>query len=172
MLKLIIFSDDLTGASGVASMIKNCITLPYYNINKLDLNKFEYISIDLETRNENYNTIKDRINNILKEIKDAKIALRIDSEFRMNVNYYFDALNEYNFILTDTIPEYNRYTINNKTFYKNKIININKIVKSKNVKIMDSLNKNDLNSIARECIRLNYYPADPGILISLYLEKL
>ncbi len=172
MLKLIIFSDDLTGASGAASMIKNCITLPYYNINKLDLNKFEYISIDLETRFEDNNTIKNRINNILKKIKDVKIALRIDSEFRMNINYYFNALNEYNFILTDTIPEYNRYTINNKTFYKNKTIDIDKILKSKNVKIMDSLNKNDLNIIAGECIKSNYYPADPGILISLYSEKL
>lgn len=172
MLKLIIFSDDLTGASGAASMIKNCITMPYYNIDKINVNKFEYISIDLETRNENYNTIKNRINDILKKIKNSKIALRIDSEFRMNVNYYFDALDKYNFILTDTIPEYNRYTINNKTFYKNKIIDINKILKSKNVKIMDSLNKNDLNDIAGECIKSNYCPADPGILISLYSEKL
>ena len=66
MLKLIIFSDDLTGASGVASMINNCITIPYYNVNKLNLNNFIYVSIDLETRFSDDDTIKNRIDNILK----------------------------------------------------------------------------------------------------------
>ncbi len=172
MLKLIIFSDDLTGASGVASMINNCITIPYYNVNKLNLNNFIYVSIDLETRFSDDDTIKNRIDNILKNLNGVKIAFRIDSELRGNINGYFNALNCYNFILTDTIPDYNRYTVNSKTVHNNKIIDIKTLLHASNVKIMDSHDINDLKNIAEECINLNYFPADPGILISLYSVKL
>ncbi len=172
MLKLIIFSDDLTGASGVASMINSCITVPYYNINKLNLNCFTYVSVDLETRFSDDATIKHRINDVLKNLNDVKIALRIDSELRGNINGYFNALSNYNFILTDTMPGYKRYTVKGKTVYKNKSIVIKNILNADNVIIMDSYNINDLKSIAEECIKFNYMPADPGILISMYSVEL
>ena len=103
------------------------------------------------------------------------IAFRIDSTLRGNIKEYLTVLSEFKkIIITDTIPEYKRFTRNGFTIMGNSKMDINKIIPDKpanKIMIMDSEKYSDLKKIAFKCISENYMPVDSGILIKLYFEK-
>ncbi|KPV47679.1 hypothetical protein SE19_00055, partial [Acidiplasma aeolicum] len=167
----VIISDDLTGASGMASMLNNSITVPYYNIKLIDINAYDYVCVDLETRNADVQKSIDRFKMVLKFYCNETILLRIDSALRGNIKAYLMEFSKMGkIIITDTIPEYGRYTEDKKTFYRGDFKNLMDFIpENRNITIMDSRNYNDIKMIAYECVKTGSLPVDPGILIKTYL---
>ena len=169
----IIISDDLSGAAGMASLIGSRIpVVPYNRIPEVDIMNSEIVSIDLETRNlENPWT---RIDMVKHTFPDARILARIDSLLRGSTLDFIAFIKRYgNIILTDTIPEYGRYTFNGSSIDRNGTINISGIIPDRlkpYVEIADSQSYGDIEKLAKKCVNENLLPVDPGILIKYYLE--
>ena len=172
---IIIVSDDLSGAAGMASLIGSHIpVVPYYRIPDPGKLNSEIVSIDLETRN-----LEDplpRLDMVKHTFPDARILARIDSLFRGSTLDFIAFIKRYgNIILTDTIPEYGRYTFNGSSIDRNGTINITKMLPDKlkpYVEIADSQSYVDIQKLAKKCVDENLLPVDPGILIKYYLEMI
>ena len=102
--------------------------------------------------------------------------VRIDSLLRGSTFDFLRFINEYGrILLTDTIPEFKRYTFNGSTVQKNGSINIKEVLPDDlkpYITIADSSTYGDIQELAKKCIMENYIPVDPGILIKTYLEML
>ncbi len=176
-MRFVVFSDDLTGASGVASLIgKGSVTIPFHNINKINLKDYGFVSIDMETRVSEPGYSGKLFDKLIKMFTDVTFTFRMDSTLKGNIKEYLTILSKYKkIIITDTIPEYNRFTKDGFTIMENNKLNIKKLIPENSVneiKIMDSRNYNDLKKITLKCISENYIPVDSGILIKLYFEDL
>ncbi len=183
-MKLAILSDDLTGASGVASMIGTAgtITINSDNLGKIRKENFDYISINMNTRETSPSLTKQIIEEVLGTIGNARIALRIDSTLRGNIGVQVQALlKSGNLLLTDTIPEYGRYTENGFTVYNSERSNIRKVLNfdvnmsaeaTFQIMIADSRTEEDLGTLALKCIEDGLIPVDPGPLIAHYAARL
>jgi len=169
----IIISDDLSGASGMASLIGIHIpVIPYKKLSLISILHANVYSIDLETRN-----LKNplyRLNYVKNTYPEARILVRIDSLLRGSTLNFLRFLKEYGkIILTDTIPDFNRYTFNGSTVERNSNINIKEILSGDLkpfITIADSRTYADIQELAKKCIKENCIPVDPGILIKTYLE--
>ncbi len=165
----LIISDDLSGAAGMASLLGTAFpTIPFNRINLLKKINAKIISIDLETRNS-----KDtfpRLNYLKNMYPEAAILARIDTLMRGSTLDFIGFIKQYGKImLTDTIPEFGRYTFGGSSIQNNKIVNIEKMLPAEIkpfVTIADSCTYSDIEELARKCIIENYIPMDPGILIS------
>jgi hypothetical protein len=169
----IIISDDLSGAAGMASLIGvNIPVIPYLKLSMVRTLNPDIISVDLETRN-----LKDpfpRLNYVKSIYPEARILVRIDSLLRGSTLDFLRFIKQYGkIILTDTIPEFNRYTSSGSTVQKNISMNITEMLPDDLkpfITIADSFHYKDIQELAKRCIMENYIPVDPGILIKAYLE--
>lgn len=174
-MNAIVVSDDLSGAAGMASIIgKGIPVISYANVKFIEELNAKIISIDLETRNSD-NTIE-RLE-ILKRIQpDAMILTRIDTMLRGSTSDFIKFMARTGkLLITDTIPEYGRYTCNGRSIYGDDIMNINNSIpeQAKDIAmIADSKTYKDIKKLARVCINENLLPVDPGILIKMFLEMI
>ena len=115
----IIISDDLSGAAGMASLLGAHIpVIPYNRVHEAAKLDSEIVSIDLETRN--LEDPRPRLDRVKHTFPDARILARIDSLFRGSTLDFIAFIKGYgNIIMTDTIPEYGRYTLNGYSIDKN-----------------------------------------------------
>ncbi|MEM0139110.1 MAG: four-carbon acid sugar kinase family protein [Ferroplasma sp.] len=172
-MAILVLSDDLTGAAGFASMVgTGIITVPFENLPLIDIYSYKIVSVDLETRNSD--NPASRINSIIKNYRGAFITIRIDSFLRGNIKAELKPLSGIGkILLTDTIPEFGRYTVNKKTVYKLHEINLQDIIPvntENEIYISDSASDCDLSKIAQICLINGYIPVDPGPLIKKYLD--
>ncbi len=181
-MKIVILSDDLTGASGVASMINSgrTVTLNYEKLQEIYIDQFDYVSINLNLRNVNEATARKVMEKILPMFEGRRIALRIDSTLRGNIPVLVRMiLKTRRALITDTIPEYGRYTENGKTVYNGEEKSIYEALElgvkaeTKNeLVISDSRTSIDLDNLAKLCLDNNLVPIDPGPMIAKYALKL
>ncbi len=111
---IIILSDDITGASGVASMIDDGATVTI-NIDNLDSSidaGHECVCVNLGIRESGVLECRRILRSALKFAGNEIIALRIDSALRGPIGQQVEAfLKRGNLLVTDTLPEYRRYTL-------------------------------------------------------------
>lgn len=176
---LAILSDDLTGASGVASMIneEGTITVNYENLSNVDIEKFNFISINLDVRDSNIENTSKLMSEVLSLFQEQYLALRIDSTLRGNISTMVKSIIEKRKVLiTDTIPEYGRFTENGFTVLSGIRKNIAEIFdfpyEREKITIADSKTYDDIDALAEICIRNNLVPIDPIPLIARYAKKL
>ena len=169
----IIISDDLSGAAAMASLIGP--NIPVITINRIeDFPKFSsrIISLDIETRNST--DALEKLNIVMEKFPDFNILARIDTMLRGSTSEFIEFMSlRGKLTITDTIPDYGRYTTNGYTVYKGKKIDLNSVIPntaSSNTMILDSATYDDLKRIARECVENELLPVDPGPLIANYLE--
>ncbi|MGC8558700.1 MAG: four-carbon acid sugar kinase family protein [Nitrososphaeria archaeon] len=192
----IIISDDLTGAAGISGMISKytrCLTVDHEHVLK-DRTFFAIkdlcLVINTNSRNDSCSESQNKIIQLLNNIKGDFFFKRIDSFMRGNLECEILPFiaKGYKVILTDTIPEYNRFTDEGYTVYKDKKINItekfNKIKPSivKNIReieknqnqiyIVNSHSYADLREIAKFSIEKGYLLADPGPAIAQVFSML
>lgn len=174
-MKFIVISDDLSGAAGMASMLGTNIPVIVYD-NLEFLNKFRenVLSIDLETRNSSY--AREKLEFLTAKFPGYMILTRIDTMLRGSTYEFMEFMSlRSNIAITDTIPEYGRYTSNGFTIYKNEKKDVNHLIPSKlknRAEVLDSSTYDDLYEISRKCIDENLVPVDPGPLIAIYLEMI
>ena len=109
------------------------------------------------------------------KLHNITMSIFIKEDSHNSGDYYFEAfIAEYgNILLTDTIPEYGRYTFNGSSIDRNGSINIIKMLPDRlkpYVKIADSQSYVDIKNLAKKCVDENLLPLDPGLLIKYYLE--
>ena len=190
--KFLVFSDDLTGANGVSGMMSRFSRAITVNSNIIFSPEkispdFDSITINTKTRMLNGKEAFEIIENLKKRILKNKIRFgkRIDSTLRGNIEMEALPFLEGNAaIMTDTIPEYGRYTMDGNTITPDGSMNIIekfskleaiqvKIDELKRTKIengkvyvVDSKDYNDIEKIAYFIHRNGYFPMDPGPLCS------
>ena len=179
--KFFVISDDLTGASGFSSIYANgAITVDYDRLSRVPLSQFDVISVNIMTREKPLSESVKKFENVLESIKGNFVTFRIDSSLRNNMDIYVKILSKLgDIVVTDTIPEYDRYTEDGVTFYDNTSTDLNfyfKDVKQEIVAnggglaIMDSRSIGDIQKIATMCLANGIIPVDPGILIAEYIR--
>lgn len=181
-MKLAIFSDDLTGASGVASMAngRRAITINYESISSIDPEKFDIVSINLNIRDSSPEYAQKLMDEVMSLFFHEKIALRVDSTLRGNMPVMVKSIiASRKALITDTIPEYNRFTENGYTIFSGVKKSIAKALElsscnseTSNIEISDSRTYYDLDALAEICIKNNLVPIDPGPMIARYAIKL
>ncbi|MDG6927452.1 MAG: hypothetical protein JRN10_05055 [Nitrososphaerota archaeon] len=197
-MRFVIFSDDFTGTNGVASMMAHYCDTANINLttmlnNKSLMSDFQCITVNTNTRNLDGRQSSEIIKQAYSEIinRGSFFVKRIDSTLRGNIEPEALALKgDKKFIITDTIPEYSRYTKNGYTVTdsSNKISiislfrtlkgkaytveQINELDKSLDFFVIDSYDYGDLENIAQAAIDNNFIPMDPGPLCSIYGKKI
>lgn len=171
-MNFLIISDDLSGAAGMASMLGQGIpVIPFSSIENKSGYDREIMSIDLETRNST--DVMEKLGLVKKEFPEYNMLFRIDTLLRGSTMQFIEYIAGYhNIALTDTIPEYGRYTYNNYTIYRESRLDLNQIIMDRvrnKTFIFDSKTYGDLENIADHCLSHNLIPVDPGPLISVYL---
>ncbi|MGC8607081.1 MAG: four-carbon acid sugar kinase family protein [Vulcanisaeta sp.] len=199
-LKFIVISDDLTGANGISGFMSrfcNSIVINYDNSFINDVASLPYNCVVVNTKSRMIDGVsaKNRVNYVLGLFNNGRYRFgkRIDSALRGNIEDEILPFIEGGFIIviTDTIPEYGRYTTNGFTVINNSrdsiltrfsrvtpiIINdINKLIDIKNttgkVFIIDSRSHDDLRKIANFITRnQNIVPVDPLYLIAYTAQQ-
>jgi D-threonate/D-erythronate kinase len=175
-----ILSDDLTGASGVASMVDGSISATI-NLSSFDSKAargFSCIAINLEARERGKPEVSRLARDALGSIGGSWAALRIDSALRSAiVELLQPLLSRGKILITDTIPEYGRRTINGRTIIENRETNLWQMLeelrglRDSRIAIADSQTESDLRSLAAKCINEDWIPVDPGPLISMVVKE-
>ena len=174
-MSFMVVSDDLSGAAGMASLLSRGIkVIPMHRIKNVSVYNDSIISIDLETRNSI--EVREKLDLMRGEFPDYEIITRIDTLLRGSTIQFIEYLSRFSDIaLTDTIPDYGRYTYKGYTVYRGNRHNLNQVVPDnarKKVFIFDSRTYDDLKIIAEQCMNRGLIPVDPGPLIKIYLEML
>jgi uncharacterized protein YgbK (DUF1537 family) len=174
-MSFMLISDDLSGAAGMASLLGRGIkVVPMHSIKNVSVYHDSIISIDLETRNST--GVGEKLDVLRGEFPDYKIITRIDTLLRGSTAQFIEYVSRFSDIaLTDTIPDYGRYTYDGYTIYRGNRQNLNRVVPDnprKKIFIFDSRNYDDLKIIAEQCMNRGLIPVDPGPLIKIYLEML
>lgn len=169
----IIISDDLSGAAGMASLIGTGIpAIPFKNIDVLGKMKSSIISLDLETRNTG--NAGQRLDYVKELYPEAFILTRIDTMLRGSTSDFIEFMCKFEkLLITDTIPDFERYTYTGLTIQNERKLTIRDIVPVKlhdSIIIADSRTYSDIGTLAKRCLNENLLPVDPGIMIKLYLE--
>lgn len=176
-----VLSDDLTGASGVASMVDGSLAATV-NLSRFDphlAEKFPFIAINLDARESSESEAAGLIEDALARIGDSWTALRIDSALRGPVSGLVAQLSSRGRILvTDTIPEYGRRTDHGKTIIGAREKDLSAAIgpavgagKTDRVVIADSRSHTDLQALASRCFSEALIPVDPGPLVSLVARQ-
>ena len=190
--KFFVLSDDLTGAHGVSGMMAQfgrSITVnkeALFDKREIDVN-YDFLTINTESRKMDgiraFQTVQE-LWDFLK-VNEIGVGKRIDSTLRGNTeNEIMPLLEKNSAIMTDTIPEYSRYTENGKTITSDSSIEIldkfkelevltlklNELkkvkVKKGKVYVVDSRTHIDIDNIANFIYKNRYIPIDPGPLCS------
>ena len=180
-MKYVILSDDLTGASGVASLINapDTITIDLDRIDLLESAHASFISVNLDCRNSpDSGKI---VETALEHFSGSRVALRIDSTLRGNISAMLAPFlsRGKKILLTDTIPEYGRYTMNGKTTFNGQETDIlSSVLKGSMIKppagsieVADSRSYGDIRGLAYRCLSEGLIPVDPGPMIAEVLRE-
>ncbi len=199
-LKFITISDDLTGANGISGFMSrfcNSIVINYDNgfINNVASLPYDCVVVNTKSRMIDGANAKNRVDYVLGLFNNGRYRFgkRIDSALRGNIEDEILPFIERGFtvIITDTIPEYGRYTTNGFTVMNNSrdsipakfnrvipiiIDDINKLVNIKNatgkIFIVDSRSHDDLKKIASFIAKnQNVVPVDPLYLIAYTAQQ-
>ena len=130
--KFVVISDDLTGANGIAGFMShfcNTIVINYDNdfitdiINNVNVPSYDCVVINTKSRMIDGDEARSRVDYVLKLFNDKKYRFgkRIDSALRGNIENEILPFIErgHTIIITDTIPEYGRYTHGGYTIINN-----------------------------------------------------
>jgi len=176
-----ILSDDLTGASGVASMVDvpGTATVNLERLSPELARRFSCIAVNLETRDRNGGEAAERLSSALDLVGESPVAVRIDSALRGHVQTSIRALLERGDVMvTDTIPEYGRRTVSGKTCIGTQQRDIASLLaplrrgtRARTITIADSETQEDLDLLALRCIDDNLIPVDPGPLVARVARK-
>jgi len=176
---IIILSDDITGASGVASMIDEgaAITINIDHLGSSIEAGHECVCVNLGIRESGVLECGRILRSALALTGNKITALRIDSTLRGPIGQQVKAfLRRGNLLVTDTIPEYHRYTSGGVTIRGKNRIDIGQVLAdySNNVgngiKIADSRSRKDLRELAKMCVENGLIPVDPGPLIAEFVK--
>jgi uncharacterized protein YgbK (DUF1537 family) len=176
-----ILSDDLTGASGVASMVDGSLAVTV-NVSGFDPHlavEFPCVVINLEARERSEEEVTRIAGATLDMIGESWTALRIDSALRGPVAGLVRQLSSRGrILLTDTIPEYVRSTSNGKTIVGSQEKDLKVMLEAirrggdrERVIVADSQSEADLRVLASRCVREGLIPVDPGPLVSMVVKE-
>ncbi len=171
-----VLSDDLTGAAGVGSMV-DCSKTVAVNLDRFErelVGEFACIALNLEIRERSEDEAARRLALALDFVGGHQVGIRIDSALRGHVGMLVAAMVERGDVLvTDTIPEYGRRTLSGRTMIGSQHRDIESLLapirrqrKDRRVELADSETYDDLDVLARRCIRDGLIPADPGPLVA------
>lgn len=187
----LVFSDDLTGANGVSGMMSRfsrAVTVPFDKIHYAPTDDFRCITVNTKSRMRDGENAYRIISSLLENLKGkgTYIGKRMDSTLRGNIEKEAIPLISNNVaIMTDTIPEYGRFTRDGMTISGDVYLEISAIFREleviplriedlKNTRmergrvyVVDSATYEDLEKIALFTYRNRYLPMDPGPLCSL-----
>ncbi|MDA4113451.1 MAG: hypothetical protein OK474_05330 [Thaumarchaeota archaeon] len=172
-----IISDDLTGASGVASMVDHstAVTVNLDRFGRSLTEEFGCIVLNLESREKSGKETSRRLSRALDLVGESPVGLRIDSALRGRVRMLVEAVLQRGAVLiTDTIPDYGRRTQSGKTVIGAQRKDIESLLEPLRrrmkdrglITVADSETYNDLDRLARTCIEDDLIPVDPGPLIA------
>jgi D-threonate/D-erythronate kinase len=176
-----VLSDDLTGASGVASMV-NCSLAATVNLAHFDqriADDFPFVAINMEARESNEREVAALMKKALDITGDSWTTIRIDSALRGPIAQLLRQISPRGkVLLTDTVPEYGRFTREGKTYLGAQEKDLASVASlalgpggSARVVIADSRSRPDLEALASRCVREGLIPVDPGPLISLVAKR-
>jgi len=177
-----VFSDDLTGASGISSLVTGTsrITINTDHMHSPATKQFPFVAVNLHTRQTSWRGARAEFVRATGMVDAANLGLRIDSALRGHVGVYLGVLlGIRDVLLTDTIPEYNRYTLSGKTISPFNEKSISEIILTETnlnearneLIIADSRTQEDLERLASVCIKKSLIPVDPGPLIALVARR-
>jgi D-threonate/D-erythronate kinase len=172
-----IISDDLTGASGVASMVDHstAVTVNLDRFGRALTKEFGCIVLNLESREKSGKEAARRLSRALDLVGESPVALRIDSALRGRVRMLVEAMLQRGAVLiTDTIPDYGRSTQSGKTVIGAQRKDIESLLEPLRrrmndrglITVADSQTYDDLDRLARTCIEDDLIPVDPGPLVA------
>ncbi|WP_291765842.1 four-carbon acid sugar kinase family protein [Caldivirga sp. UBA161] len=186
MVRFMVISDDLTGANGVAGMMaKRCgVVVISYRLIKLIPSDSECIVVNTESRLIEPNIAESRVKAIVNyaESNGFIIGKRIDSALRGNIESELRPLLKQTIVITDTIPEYGRFTENGFTILGNSQVSIverlggikSMIMSIRDLKanagnlngvvIVNSRTMDDIIEVAQVIHDNGFTPVDPGPL--------
>ena len=134
--------------------------------------KSSIISLDLETRNTG--NAWQRLDYVKELYPEAFILTRIDSMLRGSTSDFIEFMCKFRkLLITDTIPNFERYTYTGLTIQNGSKLGIRDIVPVKlhdSVIIANSRTYDDIEKLAKRCLDEDLLPVDPGLMIKLYLE--
>ena len=180
-MKYVILSDDLTGASGVASLLNapDTITINLDQIGLLESANASFVSVNLDCR---HSPDSGKIVEMaLNHFSGSRVTLRIDSTLRGNISAMITPFlsRGKKILLTDTIPEYGRYTRNGKTIFNGLETDILSPVlrgsmfqpPAGSIEVADSESYDDIRELALRCLYEDMMPVDPGPMIAEVLRE-
>ncbi len=199
--KFIVISDDLTGANGIAGFMAHfcgSIVINYdSSLIRKDVTSLPYDCVVINTKSRMIDGLdaKNRVDSVLRLFSGDgyRFGKRIDSALRGNIEDEILPFIERGFmvVITDTIPEYGRYTYNGLTIIDNSTNNIlakfkyitpiivgdiDELTNIENttgkVFIVNSRTHDDLRRIANFIVNnQNVIPVDPLYLISYTAQQ-
>lgn len=183
-VKLLVVSDDLTGACGIGSLMYPHKSMTV-NVDKLDaikLDNVDFLSVNIDARYAEYDVILKTVSELMNKLNPERVALRIDSLLRGSTAFQITAMSTFGKVLvTDTIPEYGRYTAGGITNYEDSRLDMIEYLEKNGlpdlmsegrILVRDSKTSHDITALARKCIEEDYIPADPGLLIAAYSKMI
>jgi uncharacterized protein YgbK (DUF1537 family) len=186
MVKFLVISDDLTGANGVAGMMTghcSTVVISYKSI-ELIPSDADCVVVNTESRLIEASAAESRVK-LVADYAEAKgfiIGKRIDSALRGNIEAELRPLLKRTIVVTDTIPEYGRFTEGGYTILgdsrvsiieklggiKARVMSINEFkVSAGNLNgavIVDSRTVGDIIEIAQVIHNNGFTSVDPGPL--------
>jgi len=182
----LVISDDLTGANGVAGMMaKHCrtIVVDYSKLSAIGGFNADCIVVNTRSRMVNSSDAEARVRAVVDyaSSRGLRIGKRIDSALRGNLVGELRPLLNRVLVVTDTIPEYGRYTENGYTVmggakvnilerinHRARVMNLSEFINNarelNGVVVVDSRSHDDLTLIAQVVNKYGYVPVDPGPL--------
>ncbi|ABW01751.1 four-carbon acid sugar kinase family protein [Caldivirga maquilingensis] len=186
MVRFMVISDDLTGANGVAGMMsKHCsVIVINHRLIKLIPGDAECVVVNTESRLIEPDIAESRVKSVISyaEYNGFIIGKRIDSALRGNIGPELRPLLKRTMVITDTIPEYGRFTEggftilgDSKVSILERLGGIRAMVTSirglkanasnlKGVVIVDSRTMSDIAEIAQVIHDNGFTAVDPGPL--------
>lgn len=182
-LKFVVLADDLTGAIATGSVlcsligVGKIITLDFQKVNKELMNSFDCLCVNTGTREKSAVEVRRRLERSLEFFeKKCPYALRIDGLLRGPIKPEIECILEKNdVLLTDTVPEFGRFTESGIVKLTDGFINL--VPLATNLRaygenyghkfvVADSKTYRDLERLAKVCITRGMVPVDPGPLIA------
>ncbi|MGA2663928.1 MAG: four-carbon acid sugar kinase family protein [Nitrososphaerales archaeon] len=182
-MALLILSDDLTGAAGVASMLglPGVATLSLEELERGPAVGFSCVAVNLDTRERGAAEANRRTSRAVRTAGEDLVAARIDSALRGHVAVLVGAVaraarGEKGVLVTDTIPEYGRLTASGRTVLGAQQRDIAQLLaplleEGLRVSVVDSETDRDLDALALRCVEEGLTPVDPGPLVARVVRR-
>ncbi len=190
---IVVISDDLTGANGIGGLLSRICKTAVVNYGKHGYvsGGYECLVVNTNSRPVNGGEARARVEAVMRAFEGGVFGKRIDSALRGNVEDELMPFVERGLgvVLTDTIPEYGRYTRGGFTvvggvkdsilgrFSRIKAIPLGSINEADRlgrlnglILVVDSSTHEDLRRIAEFTVDKGLVPADPLYLIAYSIQ--